>query len=159
MEDTVDIRRHDPWSQVGLYCQQSHCEPNTLQNYFFSSEVISCLSQCRRECCMVAKGTDRMEVLPPETVEEQFGPLRTEALMERPSVAADSRTRLCSNTDWRLVLNSHRNLKAQLKGSRCSWELQQLQLSTGRPMKTEWWAILTGSLGCGTIWYPNKPAE
>lgn len=50
---------------------------------------------------MVAKGTDRMEVLPPETEEEQsrLGPLRTEALMERPSVAADSRTRLCSNPD------------------------------------------------------------
>lgn len=57
-------------------------EPNGLQNDSFSSEVISCLTQCSHECCTEAKGTDRTEVLPPETEVEQSGldALRMEAL-------------------------------------------------------------------------------
>lgn len=60
------------------------CEPNGLQNDFFSSEVISCLTQSGRQCGMVEKGTHRTEVLPPQTEVEQWSldARRMEALME-----------------------------------------------------------------------------
>lgn len=117
------------------YVGRVNCESNDLQNDLFSSKVISCLTQCR-ERCMVAKGPDRTEVLPPETEVEQsrLDAPRMETLMEWPSVAADSRTLLCLNLDWYLVLDSHINLKVQVEGSHCSWELQKLQQSTSKQM-------------------------
>lgn len=159
-EDPGEIHRHDPWAQVGLLHQQSQLWANGLQNDLFSSEVISCLTQCSRERWVVAKGTDRTEVLPPETEVEQSGldAPRMEARMEWPLVTADSRTLLCLNPGWHLLLDSHRNLKAQLEGNHCSWELQHRQQSTGKQMKMEWWAVVTVSLGCGRGWHPNKPA-
>lgn len=46
---------------------------------------------------MVAKGTDKMEVLPPETQVDQSGLVAP--WMEWPLVAADSQTYLCLNPD------------------------------------------------------------
>lgn len=101
------------------------CGPNGLQNDLFLLEVIFLFDPVHHKCCMVAKGTDKTEVLHPGTGDAP----RTGALMEQPSVGADPGIPMCLNLERHM---GHRNLEAQVGGSHCMWEHPHLQRSTGR---------------------------
>lgn len=82
---------------------------------------------------MVAKATDKTEVLHPGAGMEQRG-------LDAARMGALARS---------MVLEGQRKVKARLEGSRCMWERRQLQLCTGKQAQKEQSSVATAPRGHG----------